>query len=106
MSHYKEIWIENPDGRTLCALIAGKVGWLMYLPERAEAGFISRNPDYAGPEDATIDYLLLNGQRDSYPASWALPLPLVERTIKHFRASGLPASFVTWHDDSGEERRP
>jgi hypothetical protein len=71
----------------------------MYLSEPGDSGFSSRNPDYDGPEDAEIDYILSNGQRDFYPASWALPLAIVERALEHFRATGERAPFVTWHAD-------
>jgi len=83
----------------MCALINGDQGWLMYLREPGDSGFSSRNPDYAGPADATIDYLLSNGQRDEYPASWALPLEVVERALEHFVATGEQAPFVKWHED-------
>lgn len=106
MSHFENIWSESPDGRALCALIAGEVGWLMYVPEPGDAGFRSHNPDYVGSLDATIDYVLNNGQRDSYPASWALPLPIVERAIAQFRATGRAAPFIDWIDESGEGRAP
>ena len=96
---YREIWERRPDGRALCALIHGDQGWLMYLREPGDSGFSSRNLDYAGPEDATIDYVLSNGQRDEYPASWALPLRVVERALAHFRKTGERAPFVEWHPD-------
>lgn len=98
-AQYREIWIEGPHGQQLCALINGELGWLMYLREPGDAGMSSRNPDYAGPEAATIDYLLENGQRDEYPASWALPVATLQRAIDAFRADGLPPAFVLWHRD-------
>jgi hypothetical protein len=96
---FREIWENEPDGRALCALINGDLGWLMYLREEGDSGFSSRNPDYAGDEDATIEYRLSNGQVDEYPASWALPVAVVERALAHFRETGERAPFVTWHAD-------
>ncbi len=75
----------------------------MYLRYPGDAGFSSRNPDYAGSPDTMIDYMLSNGQMDRYPASWALPLPLIERAIDYFRSEGRPPPFVVWNDDSGED---
>jgi Immunity protein Imm1 len=97
---YREVWVDASDGQALCALINGDVGWLMYLRRKGDPGFSSRNPEYAGPGNATIDYILSNGQRDEYPASWALPILEVERALEYFRDHNRPAPFVTWHNDS------
>ena len=97
---YREIWIQKSDGQSMCALINGDVGWLMYLRSGGDPGFSSRNRDYAGAESATIDYVLSNGQRDQYPASWALPTALVNRALDYFREEGKPPPFISWHNDS------
>jgi hypothetical protein len=99
---YQEVWIEGPDGQSMCALINGNMGWLMYLRSKGDPGFSSRNPDYRGAESATIDYVLSNGQRDQYPALLALPIEVVNRALAHFRQRGTPPQFVFWHNDSGD----
>jgi hypothetical protein len=71
---FEELWAELPDGQQMTALINGKFGWLMYIRENADPGFSSRNPNYDGPDDAEIEYVVSNGQRDRYPAAWALPV--------------------------------
>lgn len=78
------------------------MGWIMYLRHKGDPGFSSRNQDYKGPESATIDYVLSNGQRDLYPASWALPISVVNRALAHFRKENRPPRFVFWHNDSGD----
>jgi hypothetical protein len=83
-SDYREVWERTPDGR-------GR--------ESGDPGFSSRNPAYAGPEGAVLDYVLENGQRDEYPAAWALPVATVERALAHFRETGERAPFVDWHED-------
>ena len=98
--HYQEIWLNSPDGQSLCALINGDVGWLMYLRKNGDAGFSSRNPHYSGSERATIDYVLSNGQRDEYPASWALSIFDVKRALKYFQDHNRPPPFIHWHNDS------
>lgn len=40
---FQEIWEEGRHGQLLCALIAGSMGWLMYLRGEGDAGFSSRN---------------------------------------------------------------
>jgi hypothetical protein len=69
----------------------------MFLRAQGDAGFSSRNPLYVGPPEATISYVLANGQVDSYPASWALPLAAIEQAISYFRQHGRPPPFITWH---------
>jgi hypothetical protein len=101
-SNCREAFEEAPNGSSLCALINGEVGWLMFLRASEDAGFSSRNPNYVGPPEANVSYTLDNGQVDSYPASWAFPIATVEQALAFFRANGKPPSFIIWHDDSGD----
>ena len=102
-SQFDELWVELPDGQSMCALINGDRGWLMYLRHGdGDAGFSSRNPDYAGPPDAMIEYQLSNGQHDLYPASWAYPIAQIREGLEYFRQYQRPPSFITWHNDSGD----
>lgn len=98
----REVWESAPNGSSLCALINGDIGWLMFLPSSEDPGFSSRNPSYSGPLDEMIEYRLSNGQVDLYPASWALPLATIERAFASFRDTGKPPTFVRWHNDSGD----
>jgi hypothetical protein len=98
-AQYREVWEHKEDGRSLCALIHGDRGWLMYLREPGDPGYCSRDPDYDGAPDAMMDFVLSNGQRDEYPVAWTLPLDVVERALAHFRRTGSRAPFVTWHAD-------
>ena len=99
---FLELWVTAPPDQSLCALINGDVGWLMYLREKGDAGFSTRNPNYAGSKNALIDYCLDNGQGDQYPAAWALPVSEIQRAIEHFLTHAEPASWLTWHNDSGD----
>jgi hypothetical protein len=74
----------------------------MFLRFPEDPGISSRNPSYSGPLDATTEYELSNGQVDSYPASWALPLATIEQAITFFRGTGQPPPFVCWSNDAGE----
>jgi len=93
---YRELWVESPDGQSLCALINGDRGWLMYLrhPD-GDAGFSSRNPSYDGPSNAMISYRLSNGQLDEYPASRAYPVEEIERALEFFRKENRPPPFAS-----------
>ncbi len=96
---FDEIWVESPDGQSLCALINGERGWLMYLREEGDSGYSSRNPDYDGPAEATIEYELTNGQHDWYPASWAVPIADVRQALEFFRREHRQPPFIVWHED-------
>ena len=98
-SGFDEVWLEAPDGQSLCALINGGVGWLMYLREPGDAGFSSRNPSYKGDPEARIEYLLTNGQLDSYPAAWALPVDELRKALDYFEREHRRPPFIEWHQD-------
>jgi hypothetical protein len=97
-SAFDEVWLEAPDGQSICALINGNVGWLMYLREPGDAGFSSRNPKYDGDPNAAIECLLSNGQRDVYPASWALPVEEVREALDYFAREHRRPPFIVWHE--------
>jgi hypothetical protein len=97
---FLELWVAAPPDRSLCALISGDVGWLMFLRAHGDPGFCTRNPDYSGSPDALIDYYLDNGQHDRYPAAWALPIAEVQRAIEYFITQAEPAPWLKWHNDS------
>src|SRR5262245_11661692 len=99
---YDEIWVDIKDGQSMCALINGDSGWLMYLRYNGDAGFSSRNPSYSGPPDAKQEYYLSNGQRDEYPLAWAIPIEEVHRALDHFEREQRPPPWITWHNDSGD----
>jgi hypothetical protein len=96
---FEEVWVQLPDGQSLCALINGDRGWLMYLREDGDSGFSSRNPGYDGPPDVQVEYPLGNGQLDKYPASWALPIADVRRAIQFFEHEHRQPPFIVWHED-------
>jgi hypothetical protein len=97
---FLELWITAPPDRSLCALISGDWGWLMFLRENGDAGFSTRNPGYSGNPDALMDYRLDNGQHDRYPAAWALPVAEVQRALELFMTHAEPAPWLMWHNDS------
>ena len=102
-NQHQEIWVTNEtDDQALCALINGENGWLMYLREEGDAGFSSRNPDYAGPEEATMGFPLSNGQCDEYPMAWVLPVDQVYAAIEYFKTHHKPPAFIVWHNDSND----
>jgi Immunity protein Imm1 len=101
-SNSREVWVEATDGQLLCALINGDLGTLIYLRKSGDAGFTSRNPDYAGPTDEKVKYKLENGQADYYPRSWAYPIEVVEKALEFFRVEQSPPPFINWHNDSGD----
>jgi hypothetical protein len=97
---HREIWLTASNGAALCALMNGDRGWLMFLRENGDAGLSSRNPNYRGSPDATIEYLLSNGEVNTHPAEWALTYFEIVRALEHFVEHETLPSFIRWHDDS------
>ncbi|MCB1326814.1 MAG: hypothetical protein KDK35_16385 [Leptospiraceae bacterium] len=97
---FSELWIERDSFPTICALLNGENGWLMYLRYAGDAGFSSRNPNYDGPQDLMIDYHLQNGQHDRYPASWAYPRETIFSALRAFAESRQLNQLISWHNDS------
>ena len=97
---YKEIWVDADDGQSMCALINGNQGWLMYLREEGDAGFHSINPNYGGGPDEIMKFVLNNGQCDEYPMSYVLPIEQVEQALEYFKKETKPPTFIIWHNDS------
>ena len=95
---YKEIWLEGPGEQSICALINGHTGWLMYLRFAGDAGYSSRNPSETSDEN--IEYFLSNGQRDEYPKKWAYPIEVLKEALFGFIDNGALPKQVEWHDDS------
>ena len=69
----RDLWFERKDGKILNAFVNGDRAWLMYRRDDADAGFSSRDPDYAGPEEAQLYYILGNsiGFKGNANAKWA-----------------------------------
>jgi hypothetical protein len=66
---FAEVWVMHGRFPALCALLNGDRAWLTCLRADGDAGFSSRNPGYAGPPDAEMEFMLSTGQRDRYPAA-------------------------------------
>lgn len=98
-NQFKEIEVRLDDGQYMYALINGGLGWLMYLQEEGDSGLSSRNPDYAGADDETMDFTLSNGQVDCYPMSWAISAETVQKALKYFEETHRIPDFITWHSD-------
>ena len=97
-SRYKEIWLQHSSGTSICALINGDIGWLMYLPEDGGAGFSSRNPNET--DTVEIEFLLNNGQEDLYPKNWTYPLSILKEGLFSFLKTGQRPTQLEWHNDS------
>lgn len=97
---YKEIWIDGDENWSLMALINGDWGWLMYLNEDTQDCFSSRNPDYTGSEDATMEFYLSNGQLDHYPLSYVIPIEQITKALHYFEKYHKIPEFITWYDDN------
>ena len=94
-----ELWLARPDGR-VCALLASGRGWMMWLRSDGDPGLSTRDPLYLGASDATLEFVLANGQVDRYPVSWTLPEETVASTLEQFAREGSMPAELSWHDNS------
>jgi hypothetical protein len=100
-TQFSEVWIWHTAGwPAICALINGAAAWLMYLRYKGDAGFSTRNPLYAGPEKAVIEYHLSNGQHDEYPAAWNITTAEAIRGLEFFFEEAAMAPWLHWYDDT------
>jgi hypothetical protein len=94
-----DVWLSAPSGwPTLCALINGDAAWMTYFRHDRDAGFSTRNPGYEGPEAATIEYRLSNGQIDEYPAAWNVTTAAAVRALEEFLATAERPAWLHWHE--------
>jgi hypothetical protein len=100
---FSEVWLDIGDeGPALAMLVNGPHAWLMYLRDRqGDPGFSSRNPHYIGSAQATMQFLLSNGEMDEYPVAWTLPLEEAFAAFEYFLLSqGGRLPTLVWHDDA------
>jgi len=92
------VGLNNKDGwPTICALINADSGWLIYLRSEGASGFSTRNSEYRGSPTAVIEYLLADGQRDEYPASWDISTAEAMRALEYFLTEQKMAPWLEWH---------
>lgn len=86
----------------MMALINGVYDWLMYLREKGDSGFSSRNPEHEGTKDdrKVMDFMLSNGQLDYYPLFYVLPTEQVMKALNYFERNHKLPEFITWHNDA------
>jgi Immunity protein Imm1 len=103
-TQFSEVWINHSGGwPALCALINGEAAWLMFMRYEGDAGFSTRNPLYAGPEKAFIEYHLSNGQYDEYPAAWNITTAEAIRGLEFFFEEAAMAPWLHWYDHTEKQ---
>ena len=101
-TQFAEILVDHCSYPALAALINGEHAWLTLFRYDGDAGFSSRNPQYRGPDEVTIPYLLGNGQLDHYPAAWAHPTAAVLDALLYFARTRRTPETIAWFNDSGD----
>jgi hypothetical protein len=105
---FSNVWLNSgEEGPALAMLVNGGHAWLLCLRDReGDAGFSSRNPQYAGSSDALMAFVLDNGQRDEYPIAWTLPLEQAIFACEYFVATqGGRSPDIVWHDDAMDDKQ-
>ena len=100
-TQFAEVWLESMEGGpSICALVNGNAAWMTYLRHAdGDPGFSTRNPAYRRPAEASIEYVLSNGQMDHYPAAWDITTHEALRALEHFLISHDRAPWLSWHED-------
>jgi len=101
---FAELWVNHIQFPALCALInvSRGCGFLMALRYDGDAGFTTRSGASSGNREGRIEYLLGNGQLDTYPISWALPTDAVVAALRHFARTTRVPDELCWHNDSDD----
>lgn len=99
---FAEVWVMHGRFPALCALLNGDRAWLTCLRADGDAGFSSRNPGYAGPPDAEMEFMLSTGQRDRYPAAWTYSRAEVLAAVRLFADARRFPATLSWFNDSGD----
>jgi Immunity protein Imm1 len=93
-----DIWVSVDDQNRLCGLLNCQGGWLMFLRDAEDVGSRSRNLQREVREGEFEEYILGNGQADSYPKSWAFDRPVIFAAISAFVRTGGRPTTVDWQD--------
>ena len=92
-----ELWLScAPEGPNICMLRNGEHAFLMYLRFSGDSGFVS----YGGVEsNAEIEYMLSNGQVDTLPSGWCIPVEQCYKALSYFFVNeGQRPEWVVWHE--------
>ena len=93
-------------GASVIALTSGGRGWLMFMQEPGGSSFSTRANDACVDSNEELSFTLTNGQVDTYPERWTIPLAQMVDGVVHFVFEGTRDPRLCWHDDSKPERRP
>lgn len=97
-TQYCEIWLEDSGGPSLCCLKSGDDAMLMYLRHEGDSGFVAHNAERS--ESERIDFILTNGQMDSYPRSWTVPYETARWAMERFWFTKKMDDRISWIDPS------
>lgn len=95
-SHF-ELWLSCvPEGPSISMLRSGEHAFLMYLRFSEDSGFVSAGS--SGPS-TQVEYTLSNGQVDTYPSCWCIPVEQCYKALSYFFANeGQRPEWVAWHE--------
>ncbi|MEM8837362.1 MAG: hypothetical protein AAGE89_04665 [Pseudomonadota bacterium] len=92
------MWVQHGEARMVALANKGSA-FLMMLRFEGDTGFTSRNQADSGPSDATMAFMLSNGQLDEYPESWVLPEGDWTEALVDFAVKGIRSDKIEWHKD-------
>ena len=92
-----EVWLSRGlEGPSICMLRNGENAFLMYLRFPGDSGFVSAGGLAA---QSQVEYTLSNGQVDSYPCSWCIPVEQCYKALAYFFVNdGQRPEWLAWHE--------
>ena len=93
---YAEIWLSQGTAKALSLLVNRDLAWIMYLVNIDEQCWHSVESRSSGASDATLEFVLANGQRDEYPASWAVPTEQALSALECFFLRQERSPALSW----------
>lgn len=89
-----EIWLTDGNGPSLCCLKNGHRAILVFLRFEGDSGFVSRDSSAHGSD--RIEFILSNGQKETYPKKWTIPYENACAVMERFWTTKAMDDRITW----------
>ena len=96
-NEFNEFWIYGHDESKLNILTNSERAFMMYLQSDEDSGFSSRTTTIEPVE--TCDFLLANGQKDSFPMDWTVDKSFVYISLLEYYLTGNKLKEINWYID-------
>jgi hypothetical protein len=99
---YCELWLwENDQSPALGCFKSGDRCMLMYLRYPGDAGFTTRSGANIAEDKnrgSRREFILANGQHDTYPEFWTIPFSDGKRALEYFHFTKKKLADLIWYE--------